>query len=135
MRPVIPAIIAAALTTLTFVSRADFEFIRLPPNTPVAVDGGRAVFAQAGEQLSIYRIDDFYAAYQHITATSETNTTYLLTYTNAVGNVATNITDYDVSPFPAGYQYIAYWTNTVVTTTAVTNYINELECASTNEIE
>lgn len=127
------------LTTLPillgFTALAEYDYIRLPDDNPVVIEnGGRLCNAFSYDLLSLYRIDEQYQTTAEVTTTAETNTTYCLSYTNAVGSLVTNITDYDIAPLPAGYAYVGYWTNTVVSTTSTTNWVTTLAQAVTNAI-
>ena len=112
---------------------AGLRTVNIPQDgTPVDAEGRVVAVYSFQEGTTLYRIDEQYETDETVDETSSTNTTYYLTYTNAVGNVATNVTDYDLAPLPPGYQYVDYWTNAVVTYTYATNRTTYLSAAYTN---
>ncbi len=122
---------------------AAYEFVPLPADgTPVAVpSGGRAVALVGFDAFSAQRVDELWTNAATVSVSYSTNRTYSLSYTNATVSagvtnrvVVTNTTATAMDPLPAGLDYIAYWTNTVVTATATTNWSLRLASAATNAI-
>lgn len=132
-----------AVLCLVAAAVADIDFVGLPADGSargIAL-GGRVVAVQGFDAFTVQRIDSLYTNAQVVTTSATTNWTYSLSYTNATVSgsvtnyvVLTNTVDVDMAPLPADLRYIAYWTNTVVTTTAATNWTQVLAACATNTL-
>ena len=132
-----------AVSLLVAAAVADIDFVGLPADGSARgiAMGGRVVALQGFDAFTAQRIDTLYTNAQVIVTTATTNWTYSLSYTNATVSgsvtnyaIVTNTVEVDMAPLPADLRYIAYWTNTVVTTTATTNWTQALAACATNSI-
>ena len=140
MQRIIPILLLALAAAQ---APAGYEFVPLPADgSPVEVAaGGRAVALVGFDAFTAQRVDRAWTNAATVATAYATNFTYSLSYTNATVSagvtnrvVVTNTTATAMDPLPAGLQYIAYWTNTVVTATSTTNWAPRLAACATNSI-
>ena len=118
----------AALEAIQIPSGSDYRI--LSPGKVVEVqvlsDTASGTATVKAEQRLVKMVDE-------VTTTYATNVTYSLVYSNGT-EIVTNTVAIDYSPFPSGMRYISYTTNTLVTTTSITNLVPSAVLTVTNAV-
>lgn len=133
------AIILLAIIIAAITANAALETIQIPSGSEYRMfSPGKVVEVQvlsdtAAGTAAVKASESLVKMVDDVTTTYTTNVTYSLVYSNGT-EIVTNTVDVDYSPFPSGMRYISYATNTLVTTTSVTNIVPLTVLTVTNAV-
>lgn len=130
---------ALAIILAATAANAAIEALSLPTGDTYANTAGgkvleiRVLSTEAAGTASVKAESRLVRMVDEVTTTYATNVTYSLVYSNGT-EVVTNTVAVDYSPFPSGMRYISYTTNTLVTTTSITNLVPSAVLTVTNAV-
>lgn len=128
-----------AAVTMFCVAHAGIEAVQIfsdhdyIPRTAGKVLGVQVVSSVDTGKATVKSVANAWGVRDDVVSTTVTNVSYVLVWTNGE-NVVTNVTTYDQAPIPTNIAVESYKTNTVITTSSITNVIPTLIACVTNSL-